>query len=123
MFQQIKSSEVLSTGRFLMFLGFFFLGLLYLWLGLGKNPFTVLGTAFLSIDDEKIILKNTRFSKEDVIDLNSILKIDIKVSSIRIVAGNNTAYEFAYDHIDEEIIKKLKSTLVKLCKERNISLG
>ncbi len=99
---------------------FFFAGILYVILGLGKNPISFLGDAYVEINDETIKVKPAVKAEEWQIKWADISEIRIKVTAI--VFNNDTSKQLSFDKLSKNSEEDLKEIVIALAKEKNITL-
>lgn len=116
----IKQIEYFSTTHLIVFtLG----GLYYLLMGLGINPITVWGKAYIMVSQSIIAIKPSMFSKETSFDWSNIKEAQIKVTGIRFLFNQGEPYELDFGKLDEESIQELKQAVIAISKEKGIKLG
>ena len=116
----IKQDQFFSTTHLVIFT---FGGLYYLLMGLGINPITVWGKAFIKVNQSVIEIKPSMFAKAITYSWSNIKEVQIKVTGIRLLLDAGDAHEMEYQKMDEESIKELKQTIVAISKEKGIKLG
>lgn len=108
---------------FLYFFIFILLGYLYASMGMGKNPLSFLGKSFLFIDDQHIKLKATLFGKEIITLWDDVNQVQIKANTIVLFLPNSNTLEIGTDKMTDEDLRLCKSTLINLCKTKEIKLA
>nr|WP_321405651.1 hypothetical protein [uncultured Carboxylicivirga sp.] len=116
----IKQVEFFTLTHLLIFsLG----GLYYLLMGLGINPLTVWGKAYISVNPSTVAVKPTIFAKSNSFKWANINEAQIKVMGIRFLFNQGEPFELEFGKLDEDRIKELKRTIIAISKEKGIKLG
>lgn len=100
---------------------FIIAGIAYVIIGLGFNPISLFGKAYIKIDKEKIEVKPTIFKKSWTINWIDIKEVQIKVASIRFLMPK--LIELDYGRMNEASVLELKTAIIGIAKEKNITLN
>lgn len=100
---------------------FIIAGIAYIIIGLGINPISLFGKAYIKIDKEQIEVKATIFKKSWSINWANIKEVQIKVASIRFLMPK--LIELDYGRMSEESVLELKTAIIGIAKEKGIKLN
>ncbi len=99
---------------------FFIAGLLYIMIGLGKNPISLLGDAYVEMDETSIKLKPSVKASEWTINWSEVNEVRIKITAI--VFNNDVTHQISFDKLSKSSEDELKSYVITIAKEKNIKL-
>lgn len=97
-------------------------GLVYLVMGLGINPLAALSKAYISVDDDRLEYKPSATKKVQTIAWQDVTKVQIKYANIRFVLADTSSSELEYDSLNDMDAGKLKTTVISICRAKNITL-
>jgi len=88
--------------------------------GIGISVRTMLGAAYLKINNETISIKQTSFSSLKQIKWDNVRKVRITLFSILFYDEEDKPTEIRYDNLDYSLIQRLKKLVRYFSEQRNI---
>jgi hypothetical protein len=95
-------------------------GIIHTFEGLGFSIASLFGKAYISIDNEQILIKRGIFDKEQKIYWNSIKTIFYKLNKFRIQNIDNTDMTLDLTKFDYELKNEIKEIIENIAKDKRI---
>ena len=88
--------------------------------GLGFSFASLTGLAFIEIDEDRILIKKSAFSKDQVIFWDDIKTIDYKLIRFRIVLKNEESLILDFSKLEYSLVKDIKEAININANEKGI---
>ncbi|WP_439183961.1 hypothetical protein [Carboxylicivirga taeanensis] len=102
---------------------FFIAGLYYAVLGAGFNPLSLVGKAYIRVDENEIAVKKSIWSKAIDASWDMILEVQLNITAIRVKLKNGDSFEFDYQMLNDDTAHELKTRLALTAKSKDIEVN
>ena len=116
--------SIISSDWFYFLYGIFFgfMSLSHIYEGLGKSLNSLFGKRFITIDEEKIIIKSNTLKEAQIIEWQGIESIKYGVTKIEINEKPDKTIFIDYGDLSYNLVQKIKETILRIAENKRITI-